>query len=145
MFLDVTLYSEEAVAEARKIIEEWKEEHAGYYGTPAGAGRGFGFATLPGEGGLWMTSGRNYHAISIVPAPASWIWEANGIAEGVRVVYNGRRHGLRSEVRWLLRKFWDSRGKVGYVLLRDVHAYITQEPGWLPWETLDDHKVAVES
>lgn len=140
MFLDCTIWADEAAEDARRILSEWEEEHAGYYGTPAGAWHGAGWADIPG-GGLWLTSGKNYHALQIVSADADlWSMSANGVTEGVRVTYCGRRHGMRHEFAAFLKKYWRKRFPVGHGPVVEVHAYITQEPDWLPWETLDDHR-----
>ena len=131
MFVDVTLVPE-AIPDAQEILRQWEDEHAGYYGTPAGlAGQdygGFGYKRLP-AGGRWLTSGRNYHAIEIIPN------------DGVRVTYCGRRHGMRAEFRALLRRYWRLGGDRHWVTGR-LHAYVTQEPTWAPWETRDDRLAA---
>ena len=145
MFLDVTLYGEGIVEHAQEILEAWREEHEGYYGRPHGQTPisrqygGFGFDTLSPRGGLWLTSGLNYHALQIV--------EDEGGVECVRLTYSGRRHGMRAEFVRFLQKYWDASVEVSPNVRQErrLHAYVTQEPDWLPWETLDDHREAVEA
>ena len=138
MFLDVTLYGDRIVEDAREILESWREEHEGYYGRPHGQTSisrqygGFGYDELPPSGGLWLTSGLNYHALQILQEDD---------VECVRLTYSGRRHGMRGEFARFLMTYWDASVEVSpnVRLERQLHAYVTQEPGWLPWETLDDH------
>lgn len=136
MFIDVTLYAQGAVDAARRILDAWDREHDDYYGTPAGlSGRKygyFGYREIP-EGGRWLTSGQNYHALQIVR-------DRDG-DEGVRVTFHGRRHGMRGEFARFLMTYWDASVEVAPNVRRErrLHAYVTQEPDWLPWETLDDH------
>ena len=145
MFLDVTLYGDGIVDHAQEILEAWREEHEGYYGRPHGQTPisrqygGFGFDTLSPRGGLWLTSGLNYHALQIV--------EDEGGVECVRLTYSGRRHGMRAEFARFLQKYWDASVEVSPNVRQErrLHAYVTQEPDWLPWETLDDHREAVEA
>ena len=125
MFLDVTLVPE-AREEAMRILESWRAEHSRYYGTPEGSSGhrygGFGYAAVP-HGGRWLTSGLNYHAIQMTP-------------DGVRVTYAGRRHGMREELRTLLIRYWGLGGDRHWI--ERMHAYVTHEPEWAPWETLSD-------
>jgi len=145
MFLDVTLYGTGIAGAAREILEAWREEHDGYYGRPHGQTPisrqygGFGFDTLLPNGGLWLTSGLNYHALQIL--------QDGGGVECVRLTYSGRRHGMRAEFARFLQKYWDASVEVSSNVRqeRQLHAYVTQEPDWLPWETLDDHHEVVEA
>lgn len=145
MFLDVTLYGVGIAVAAREILESWREEHEGYYGRPHGQSPlsrqygGFGFDTIPPSGGLWLTSGLNYHALQIVQ-------DGDGV-ECVRLTYSGRRHGMRAEFSRFLRTYWDTSVEVSPCVRKErrLHAYVTQEPDWLPWETLDDYREAVEA
>lgn len=138
MFLDVTLYKPGVVDTAKEVIAKWAAEHAGYYGTPHGMSGspygGYGFCRLAPDGGSWLTSGHNYHALQILPDEHD--------RECVRLIYSGRRHGMRHEFIVLLRNFWESR--IGYHE-RVLHAYVTHEPEWLPWETADDHHALEEA
>jgi len=109
------------------IIGSWRQEHDEYYGAPWGEASsravpgGAGFAEVLG-GGRWLTSAQNLHAI---------IWEG----EHLSLSYEGRRHGMRSEFRALLR--------AAVALGGTVDEYATSEPTWAPWETRDDRLAAV--
>ena len=131
VFYDAIVDSPQIAEEAKDILNEWKKEHEMFYARhmvrcPYGADYRFeapcGFQTIP-NGGVWLTSGNNFHAISI---------------EGTvtRITYAGRRHGMRSEVRDLLKaaSVWSD-----YCTL----TYQTEEPSWLPWETRDDQERGV--
>jgi len=47
---------------------------------------------------------------------------------------------MRGEFSRFLRTYWDASVEVspGVRRERNLHAYVTQEPDWLPWETRDD-------
>jgi len=126
MFYDAIVNSPEIAEQAFCLLRDWEKEHAGYYAhntvrIPYGAAQQFeascGFRAIPG-GGSWLTSGNNFHSISI-----------NG--DTTRITYAGRRHGMRPEFRELLKaaSVW-----CDYQTL----TYQTEEPAWLPWETRDD-------
>lgn len=127
MFYDCIVDSPEIAEQAKCLLSDWKKEHEGYYARhsiriPYGAANyqfeaPCGFQAIP-NGGTWLTSGNNFHSISI---------------EGTvtRITYSGRRHGMRPEFRELLKaaSVW-----CDYCTL----SYQTEEPEWLPWETRDD-------
>src|SRR5690606_5144611 len=99
---------------------------------------GFGFDTLPPSGGLWLTSGLNYHSLQIL--------QEDGV-ECVRLTYSGRRHGMRGEFALFLKRYWDASVEVSPNVRqeRQLHAYGVPGPDWRPWETLDGHREAVEA
>ena len=128
MFYECIVNSPEIVEQALCLLNDWKKEHEGYYAhntvrIPYEASWQFeascGFRAIPG-GGSWLTSGNNFHSISI-----------NG--DTTRITFAGRRHGMRTEFRELLKaaSVWSD-----YCTL----TYQTKEPGWLPWETRDDQE-----
>ena len=129
MFYDCVVNSPEIAEQARTVLRDWKKEHDLYYAhnairIPYGAAAyqfeaSCGFRAVPG-GGSWLTSGNNFHAITID-------------GDTTRITFAGRRHGMRPEVRELLKaaSVW-----CHYQTL----SYQTERPGWLPWETLDDQK-----
>ena len=126
MFYECIVNSPEIAEQAKCLLNDWKKEHECYYAhntvrIPYKAQWQFeapcGFQAIPG-GGSWLTSGNNFHAITI---------------EGTvtRITYAGRRHGMRPEVRDLLKAaaIWSDYRTLSYQ---------TEEPEWLPWETRDD-------
>jgi len=129
MFYDCVVNSAQVAEQARRLLDDWKKEHEGYYAhnavrIPYGTHQWqfeapCGFQAIPG-GGSWLTSGNNFHAISVD-------------GSSTRITYAGRRHGMRTEFRELLKaaSVWSD-----YCTL----TYQTEEPGWLPWETRDDQK-----
>ena len=128
MFYDAIVNSPQIAEQAKRLLCDWEKEHNMYYAhnsvrRPYGARHEFeascGFQVIPG-GGSWLTSGNNFHAVSI-----------NG--DTTRITFAGRRHGMRPEFRELLKaaSVW-----CDYCTL----SYQTEEPSWLPWETRDDQK-----
>jgi|LSQX01.1.fsa_nt_gb hypothetical protein len=129
MFYDCVVNSVQVAEQARRLLDDWKKEHEGYYAhnairIPYGARYQFeascGYRDIPG-GGSWLTSGNNLHAITV-----------DGTV--TRITYAGRRHGMRAEFRDLLEaaSLW-----CDYRTL----SYQTEEPSWAPWETRDDQRV----
>jgi len=146
MFLDVILYGDRIVEDVREILESWREEHEEYYGRPHGQTLlsrqhgGFGFTTLPPEGGLWSTrygSGLNFHFIQIVE-------DEDGV-ECVRLTFSGRPHGMRAEFARFLMTYWDASVEVAPNTRKErrLHAYVGPRP--TPWETMDSYRGAVET
>ena len=126
MFYDAIVTSPQIAEQAKSLLRDWKEEHAAYYArhivrSPYGASWQFeascGYRDIP-NGGSWLTSGNNFHAIAIDD-------------NTTRITYAGRRHGMRSEFRDLLEA---AAGRSDYRTL----SYQSEEPSWLPWETRDD-------
>ena len=127
MFYDAIVNSPKIAEQAECLLRDWKKEHEGYYAhytmrIPYGTQRwefeaSCGFRAVPG-GGIWLTSGNNFHSISIS-------------GNTTRITFAGRRHGMRPEFRDLLKAaaVW-----CDYCTL----TYQTEEPSWLPWETRDD-------
>ncbi len=119
-----------AAQDAERILQSWKEEHKGYYAKHprtlcvgylpdgrdvVGAYAGF---KLVKHGGSWLTSGGNFHYVT-------------QDEKTLTMIYSGRRHGMRREFAELLEQVW------GKAVSR---VYLTQEPTWKPWETLDDYR-----
>jgi acylphosphatase len=147
MFVEIISYRKGLEDVARQVLDAWQQEHERYYGQPHGRrvhttfGRAYpGFAPLP-FGGRWTSNTGNYGAVEVYPDGA------------VRIVFAGTRHGLRRnfmfsrssyslpvesgflamlKMAWGERSHYDAEGVV----------YVTQQPDWLPWETLDDHPEA---
>ena len=128
MFYECIVNSAQIAEQAKRLLCDWEKEHNAYYAhnairIPYGAEYVFeascGFQAIP-NGGTWLTSGNNFHAISIS-------------GNSTRITYSGRRHGMRPEFRDLLKaaSVWSN-----YCTL----SYQTQEPSWLPWETRDDQR-----
>ena len=126
MFYDAIVNSSEIAEQAKNILNDWKKEHKGFYAhhmvrCPYEAEWRFeapcGFQPIP-NGGTWLTSGNNFHAITINSTVT-------------RITYAGRRHGMRPEFRDLLKaaSVWCEYRTLSYQ---------TEEPSWAPWETRDD-------
>jgi len=139
MKIILTVTGPVAVEDAEKIIADWRDENAGYYGQPHGvrcilrdlevAPCGHSRAQVPvvprgsvvysEPGHRWLTCGGNDHRLAMT-------------AGGVVLAYSGRRHGMRPEFREFLETYWGETQDGGEPSPR---VYQTTRPDLLPWQT----------
>lgn len=136
----------DVIMAAKKLVEEWKVEHEGYYGRPHGfryiwvgldqvpCGLSLCDAPMlsqhsppyPIRGVRWMSCGGNDHRISFDHPTDTGI---------VCLSFCGVRHGLRGDFAKLILACWKLPEN------EKTMEYHTSKPEWLPWETLDSVKI----
>lgn len=134
------LYGMNVVSLAKSVVDDWKEEHRYYYGTPIGQKRilvGFNYdpvgysdsSTIIDDSSSftssvkcdrWLRNSGNDHRIA---------FGKDSTDVYVLVGYQGRRHGMRYEFVDLL--------KMGANKC-SVITYVTQEQSWSPWTNAAD-------